>query len=251
MKLRETVKITLLLLSMIVAIAWSTRELLNSGETIEKDVLDSGGGISTNSEYTLLDAIGQSTAIGVSSNSAFTLEAGFFEQITGQRLTIKFGENNDDFIQNVTSDTYIRNGNDRVDFNYGSQKRLRVGYKIKGINDKGHINRSLIKFDFIKTLVDAGVASPIDILSATLKLTVEKGGGESQSVDVYRLLKDWGEGIHDHQFASRGEATWKSAQHNVLNWFFEGASHHINDREDGRAATQFVALTPNRTYEGI
>ncbi len=151
---------------------------------------------------------------------------------------ITFGENEDDDINGVTFDTYVRNTWTRVNFNYGGAERIVMGKK------GDHISRGLIKFDFVPILLDSGVTSPSDIEAVTLSLSVDKGGqGEPQNVDIYRVLKDWGEGIHIHEEATVGEVTWNSAQRFVVDWTEAGVSG-VNDREAEFDAMNVVGIYP-------
>lgn len=129
-------------------------------------------------------------------------------------ISMTFGENESDDINNVTHDTYIRTGNRQQNFNFGSEARIRIGNK--RVND---LNRSLIKFDFISGLEDAGVTSPDDIFSAALELSVDYTGNfQNIDADIYRLKKDWGEGFHKFITASAGEANWNWAKYQISSW---------------------------------
>ncbi|ACK64627.1 conserved hypothetical protein [Rippkaea orientalis PCC 8801] len=70
------------------------------------------------------------------------------------------------------------------------------------------IRRGVIAFDIAKNIPKGS-----KITSVTLTLTLQKSPGGNQSIELHKLLKDWGEGTSNHpggrgDVSTLGDATW-------------------------------------------
>nr|VFK22784.1 MAG: Disaggregatase related repeat-containing protein [Candidatus Kentron sp. LPFa]VFK35211.1 MAG: Disaggregatase related repeat-containing protein [Candidatus Kentron sp. LPFa] len=106
-------------------------------------------------------------------------------------------------------------------YNYGGSKRIHLG----GAHTANwHYRRFLIKPDL------PGV-SPIDqrnIVSANLHL-YSYNSGYDHTVEIYKMRRPWGEGIHDAQIATAGESAWNYSQY-PTGWGTAGANNTATDR---------------------
>jgi len=99
-----------------------------------------------------------------------------------------------------------------------------------GKTNSGSIRRAVIAFDF-SGLIPAGST----IKSVTLKLYMSKTHAEVETVDLHRLLTDWGEGTSDASgneggegggtIATSGDATWIHRNYKSELWQSPGGDY--------------------------
>ena len=92
-----------------------------------------------------------------------------------------------------------------------------------GNNDGGFARRGLIAFD-----VGEQISSEAVILEATLTMYMSRTRGPEETIEVYRVLRDWGEGASDGAtvketegqgaVAQEGDATWTYAIFDAEMW---------------------------------
>ncbi|MDJ0658726.1 MAG: DNRLRE domain-containing protein [Crocosphaera sp.] len=84
------------------------------------------------------------------------------------------------------------------------------------------VRRGIIAFDIAKT-----IPSGSKITSVTLTLTLKKTPGGNQSVELHKVLKNWGEGTSNHRGgrgdqASLGDVTWIHNRYDNQFWATPG-----------------------------
>jgi hypothetical protein len=85
-----------------------------------------------------------------------------------------------------------------------------------------NIRRGMIAFDIAKT-----IPSGSKITSVTLTLNLEKTPGGNQSIELHKVLKDWGEGTSNYpggrgDKASLGDVTWIHNRYDNQFWSSAG-----------------------------
>jgi len=127
----------------------------------------------------------------------------------------------------VTGDALLNA--DETSRNYGGVINNRVG-----LDDVAYDEwQTVIKFDTSNLLTLSETGTSADIVSASLYMYQYGGGASTEwgTVNMYRINKDWNEGVKTGSGASTGEVTYDSARHNEELWTSPGAQARPDDRE--------------------
>ncbi len=136
------------------------------------------------------------------------------------------------------ADTFINSGSPNN--NAGA-----TGWFDAGEDGTGGVRRGLLRFDL--SAIPAGST----VTSAVLRLTLVKvpsTGGAASTVNLFRLLADWGEGNKSGNAgapASPGEATWNARLFGQSNWSAPGAA---NDALDAPSASTAIGSQAGTTF---
>lgn len=159
--------------------------------------------------------------------------------------SVAFGERGDSDYSDVTFDSHIRERAYAQERNYGATDNIRV----LGANAPVGEWRGLIKFDFQPGLVVEGVTDPLQIIRAELILRLSESEGSGQNtISLYRILRDWGEGNKNNKDATIGEVTWKSAKNDIDDWTQAGAKSINYDHDPAPVATTIIGNDIGRYY---
>lgn len=137
----------------------------------------------------------------------------------------------------ITVDAFIRGDVEAwKSWNNGAHHEIVVGSAFTG----------LVKPDLSSVPVGA------TIIDASLSAYVYGAGTGTQTVSVYRLLKDWGEGDKLDEPATAGESNWTYAKHDTSAWATAGAKG-LADRATTASSSLSVdaAVTGWRTFSGL
>ena len=112
---------------------------------------------------------------------------------------------------------------DNTMYSEGDSSNGKGLYLFSGVTNISNERRALLHFDL------SGFVSPDSVLSAQLQLYMSKTNNGTQTVNLYRLIRDWGEGKSDAIFeegggatALAGDATWNYAFYDTSAWTAPG-----------------------------
>jgi len=142
----------------------------------------------------------------------------------------EWGENAISDFKNTTSDAPIRDL--FPDNNFGVTNGVTIN------NPVGEEQRLLIKWDI--SALDGIIFNPDQIEEAYIRLYCYSWnpGVNNPNIQVFKVLKDWNEGVKQNGPANNGEVTWNSAEHNEVSWDVAGC-----DGTDDRTLTHETTET--------
>jgi len=176
---------------------------------------------SRSSSSSSLSSSSSSTSFSSSSSSASsTINA-----------TKTWGENATDDYQGVAEDTRISEG--PADDNFGGDSTIITG--TEGTNQK---LRTLIKFDLAS--LNLLIGSSNDVISAKLWMYSDYLDVVADHA-IYKIKKDWNEGIGTGTAPALGESTWNDARYLQESWTIAGCSDTATDRDS--TATDTITIS--------
>ena len=119
--------------------------------------------------------------------------------------------------------------------NYGISTNMTIGH----YTDFGEwIGRGVVRFDI------SGLPGGVTLTSATLSLYADSLYGASINVGAYKILKEWGEGVHNYAAATSGESCWSYAEYDTVAW--TGCANDDTDAES--TAQDSVAISASAQF---
>ncbi len=199
------------------------KELANVQEIIRKIVL--GGGVDNNDQE-FSDFMENQQGLVFRSRKLNRLEDAWAHdhQLLLQILKLKnssvhvfHGQNEERYID----DTYIEDCITSIDRSMGLSPLLGIGV---APNERKICSprRALIRFDNL----GASIPANAKILSGALYFKQARHNNQSgvlnETIDLYKVRKDWNEGQTKYGLAQKGECTWKAARFQELEWEVPG-----------------------------